>query len=123
MILGAILPWWRLIWRANGRLAKSRARIAAATVEAFEAQIESRRVKAAGPKAKYGGSISVTREVSFACSTRPAASSAHRPLVNNAGAGAGHRMGDHRPCPWPSAPSFSSSARIAASRRSRIMTI
>ena len=38
MILGAILPWWRLIWRANGRLTKSRARIAGATVEAFEAQ-------------------------------------------------------------------------------------
>jgi hypothetical protein len=23
--LAAILPWWRLIWRANGRLTKSRA--------------------------------------------------------------------------------------------------
>ena len=83
---------------------------------------ESRGVKA-GHKAMYGGSMSDTREVSCACSTRPAASSAHRPLVNNAGAGAGQRMGDHQPCPWPSAPSFSSSACIAASRRSRILTI
>ena len=82
---------------------------------------ESRRVKAAGHKAMYGGSMSDTREVSCACSTRPAPSSAHRPLVNNAGAR--QRMGDHQPCPWPSAPSFSSSARIAASRRSRILTI
>ena len=42
--------------------------------------------------------MSDTREVSCACSTRPAPSSAHRPLVNNAGAR--QRMGDHQPCPW-----------------------
>src|SRR5215813_12931569 len=41
--------------------------------------------------------MSDTREVSCTCSTRPAASSAHRPLVNNAAAG--QRIGDHPALP------------------------